>query len=182
MTPLADWLLVAMIAVLLGIEVFRMTHGHHGHNEHGECKCHVELEEIRAILAQILAFLQHPLPTGGTLTQIGDDGMPTNNSIVVGTTGVFQVTPTPPGSAVPAADVITFAASDPSITIAVSPDADPTKVMVGAPAGSTLTSFQLACQFTGADFPTPVNATPITVSVTPAAAPLPTGGTIAQLS
>lgn len=108
--------------------------------------------------------------------------MPTDNSIVVGTTGVFQVTPTPPGSAVPKADTITFAASDPSITVAASPDGDPTKAVVGVPSGSALTSFQLACQFSGPDFPTPVNATPITVSVTPATAPLPTGGTISQLS
>lgn len=107
--------------------------------------------------------------------------MPTNNSIVAGTSGVFQVTPTPAGTSVPAADKIAFGASDTSIVISASPDGDPTKAVVEVPKGSGLTSFQLACQFTGPDFPTPVDATPITVAVEQPVS-LPTGGTLAQLS
>lgn len=71
---LAEWLTVLMVALLLGIEVFNMTH-----HDHKKCDCHEELEEIRVelsgiriILGQILERLPAPppLPTGGTIKQL----------------------------------------------------------------------------------------------------------------
>jgi len=145
-----------------------------------------EQRKILDVLERIERILRarFTIPTGAVIEQIGEE-MPTNNTVVAGTSGVFQVTPTPAGTSVPAADTITFAANDPAVTISASPDGDPTKAVVAVSASDTNASFQLACQFTGPDFPTPVDATPITVTIeqpTPPPPTLPTGGTIAQLS
>jgi hypothetical protein len=109
----------------------------------------------------------------------------TDNSLDPGVAGVFQASFLPAGSSVPAADVITFAADDPEVVLAASPDGDLTKVVVTFPAtGDAATSFNLACQLTGPDFPTPVNLTPTNVKINTVAPPpnLPTGGSIVQLS
>ena len=107
----------------------------------------------------------------------------TNLSVNPGVPGIFQVTPTPAGTSVPAADTITFAANDPEVVIGPGNAGDPTTCSVTAPVGDTNASFILAVQFSGPDFPTPVNGTPVTVTINQATPPtLPTGGTIAQLS
>lgn len=181
---MAYWALVVLLAILVVVEVMNRKQEKH------ILERILDLErENRVILLKILARLT-PLPTGAIIRQLGEDGMPLvgmmiDNSIQAGGSGVFQVTPTPAGSAVPKADTITFAASDPAVTIAASPDGDPTKAVVSVPASDSNPNFQLACQFSGPDFPTPVDATPITVTIVPVAPPpppLPTGGTIAQLS
>ena len=139
----------------------------------------VFLWEITCILQKLVPKV---IPTGGTIRQIGAT-MPGagSNSMNVGGTGTFQVTPTPAGSKVPAADQIVFSTPDTSVTLSPSSDGDPTKVVATDAASDTNPSFTLNCQFTGPDFPTPVVCTPLTVALIPAST-LPTGGTIAQIA
>lgn len=141
------------------------------------------LLENERILKAVLALLTR-LPTGGTISMIGENGnMPTNLSLVPGVAGIFQFNPTPAGSSVPPADTCTFAANDPAVVIAPVPG-QPLQASVTFPAtGDSATSFQLAAQVSGPDFPTPVNATPVTVSIVGSVSGnLPTGGTLSQLS
>jgi len=115
--------------------------------------------------------------------RVGDG--PGSNSIMAGNAagGVFQANLTnASGPAVlPAADSITFAANDPAIVITPVPG-QPLQVQVVAPASDLGTSFQLAAQLSGPDFPTPVNLTPLTVAINQPTSGLPTGGTISQIS
>jgi len=135
--------------------------------------------KLDAILARLTL-----LPTGGTIQKIGEDGMPTNLSVVPGVESIFQFNPTPSGTSVPAADVCTFAADDSAVVIRPIPG-QPLQAGVTFPAtGDSAASFNLAAQLTGPDFANPVNATPVSVTVVGAAPPpsLPTGGTITQIS
>ena len=78
MAATADWILVALVGILLLIEVSKMVHPAE-HPEHpfefhephhpDKCPCKTELaqieivlKQIRAILRQILALQEHPLP------------------------------------------------------------------------------------------------------------------------
>jgi hypothetical protein len=143
---------------------------------------HLE-KQNRDKMDRILALLTH-LPTGGTISILGDEKVPTNLSVVPGVASIFQFNPSPSGSSVPAADACTFAADDSAVVIAQVPG-QPLQASVTFPAtGDAATSFNLAAQLTGPDFPTPVNATPVNVTVVGSAPPpnLPTGGTITQLS
>jgi len=176
-----EFLILACVISMLGIEVYQMAQ-----KQKTKCECEHLLKRIEHILWEIKQLLT-PLPTGGTIHQLGEDGMPGagSNSIQAGgAPGVFQASFTPPGSSVPSADVITFATNDPNAVVSPGPTSDPTTCSVTVPATDTNTSLVLACQLTGPDFPTPVNLTPLTVAILPAVTPpvLPTGGTINQLS
>jgi hypothetical protein len=140
------------------------------------------LEEIAVTLKQLVV----QTPTGfGPIVQIsgGDESMPTNLSIAAGTRGIFNTTYLPAGAVAPAGSPApVWVASDPSIIVGNDPS-DPTglTVDVDVPANSTLTSFQLALSqvINGAT----ISGGPVTIAVTPAQAPVPTGfGPINQLS
>jgi hypothetical protein len=147
------------------------------------------LELIEQKLNRLLGLLT--LPQGMTITQIGGN-MATNNSIQAGSSGVFQETPVPAGSVFPAGTVIAFAADDPAVGIAASPDGDPSKVVVSVPASDTQGSapagspgsFNLAVTATGTanGVAFTVKGTPINVLIISAPSNLPSGMTLAQLS
>ena len=150
------------------------------------------LHEIAYWLRVLAGKHQTTLPSGGTITQLGENGMPrTDGKIQAGTSDVFQATFSPAGSVVPAADKISFASDDPSAVLSADPGGDPTKVVVAvpasdlqgsAPAGSP-GSLNLACTVSGPDFPTPLKLTPLNVPiVAPVASNLPTGGTLSEIS
>jgi hypothetical protein len=149
--------------------------------------CKKILAEVRAI-RRILDSISG-LAVGGTIIQIGEDGMPTNLSLAPGVPGVFQANPVDVNGnpvIVAAPDVITFASNDPAVTVTNNFNGNLAQAQVTFPAtGDTNTSIQLAAQITGPDYPTPVNLTPVTVSisgVTPPPSGLAVGGTITQIS
>jgi hypothetical protein len=187
MLPLTIILVLLDVAILGAI---LMSHKH----DHG-CDCCKENRVLLDIIERLTKIVAHltgqggTLPSNGVITQIsgGTNMLPRaagSNSIPVGGSGVFQVTPTPAGTSVPAADQITFATNDPGAVVSAGPTSDPTTCTVTVAASDTNTSFVLACQFSGPDFPTPVNCTPLTVAIVPVTPPpnLPTGGSIAQIA
>lgn len=111
--------------------------------------------------------------------------MPIDNSVIPGQPSIFKANFTPTGSTLPSTDTITFGCDDPAVVLAPSPDGDVTKIQVTFPAtGDSATSFNLAAQLTGPDYPTPLNLTPRNVTVQSTTPPptLPSGGTIDQVS
>jgi hypothetical protein len=120
------------------------------------------------------------------IVQLGEYSMPTNNSIVAGTTGVFVAVPEPAGTAIPAgAPAPTWSASDPSVVI-TNNSSDPSglTVDVAVPAGDTETVFTLSVSgpdgASGAIISGSVSVT-ITQPVPPPA-PAPTSFAVTQLS
>ena len=79
---------------------------------------------------------------GFVIRQGGYADMPITG-IVVGATGVFTETPTPPGSALQTGSVPSWSADD--ATIVLTPAADGTSVSAAVPAGHAPTSFNLTC-------------------------------------
>jgi hypothetical protein len=160
------------------------------HDKGCEC-CHENrvLLDIIERLTKIIAHLTSgggTLPSGGQYTQISGGTMPGpgSNSIQAGgAPGIFLLTPSPAGSTLPAADTLTNATNDPAVVVAAVPG-QPMQVSLTVPASDTNTSFVLAGQFSGPDYPTPVNVTPLTIAIIPATTPpvIPTGGTYSQLS
>lgn len=114
--------------------------------------------------------------------------MPTDNSIVAGTTGRFQTSYVPAGAVPPAgAPNPTWAASDPAVALTpVSTDPAGLTVDAAVPAAGLTggaTTFQLGISGPDGAGGAIISGGPITVTVTPAVAPAPTGfGPITQLS
>ena len=132
-----------------------------------------ELEELICLLRR---FMVHPA-TGGTINQIGGS-MPTNLSIVAGTSGIFMVTWN--GALQPGAPVV-WSASDPAVVLApVTTDPTGNTESAAVPASDTASTFVLtatATNLAGA----PVTAT-ATITITPAPPAPATAGVINQLS
>lgn len=153
---------------------------HHG--DHDEREYHEKVLDLLRDLRHILLTIENRLPVREPealkITQLGDQ-MPTNNSIVVGTSGVFQVTPLPAGSAFASGVLPQWAASDPSISL--KPSTDGTQVTAAVPAGSTLPNFNLQASYVRQTDGTTITAV-VTVTITAAAVAEPTSLSIAQLS
>ena len=196
--------LAILFVVAIVVLILILREAYHMSEHHEECGCNLcrKLSEIKhdvrknhAILVRIEHILEGlALPTDMSITQIGDSPMAaklTNNSIVAGTSGTFQETNIPAGSVYPSGTTISWAASDPLVTFAPSPDGDPSKIVANVPASDTAASFQLGVQATGTDSNgnpfTVTGSTPIIVTITPAVTPppptnLPTDMSIAQLA
>ena len=108
--------------------------------------------------------------------------------INVGGNGTFEADPVPTGTTFPSGTVDTWTADDPSITITPANPADPTdtQVVVGVPAGSTLTTFNLSVSVqmppdSSGTAPAPFTST-VAVPVIAAPPPPPTGVVINQVA
>jgi hypothetical protein len=75
--------------------------------------------------------------------------LPTDNSIVAGTSGNFVATPEPPGSQLRSGVLPSWVASDSSVVL--SPSADGLSVTAAVPAGDTAPSFTLGISYPRAD-------------------------------
>ena len=135
------------------------------------CKHWLEHETIRLLKEEIkfnryaLLEIIHLLrrQSGFTIQQVQGETLMPINGIVAGTTGVFQETPTPAGSTIPAGTVPVWTSSDPTNAPAVT-SADGTQCSVAVPAGATITSFSLTVQNQDGTFPTTVTV-PVTQPV-----------------
>ena len=149
-----------------------------------------DLRRLNELLEELLAFLQEHVvdrePRHFRIEQLplGAQGatMPTNNSIVAGTSGVFVATPVPPGSAPdPAQLVPAWVASDPAVAIKAS--ADGLTASVAVPATDTGTGFTLGVSYTRKDGTVATGSVSVSiVQPTPPPAPEPTSFTISQTS
>ena len=139
-----------------------------------------ELEEA-ILIAVIVELLQNlNLPTGAVITQIRSGQV----STPAGGTSVFQIAGTPPGSVFPGGTTYTWSVDDTAdITLAPSPDGDPTKIQATCVASPTGTNYNLTCttNFTPTGAASPI-APVLNVPIVPAAPGAPTGAVINQLS
>jgi hypothetical protein len=145
-----------------------------------ECRIEDKVEQIWAHL------FGHEPTALGPLTQIGGSNMPTNNTIVVGNSGVFAggaLIPT--GSAFAPGVLPTYACSDASLVL--TPAADGSSVSVAIPAGYTGTSISLQESYVRVADGVVVQSPALTITILPATTPPlsnePTGlGPLTQIS
>jgi hypothetical protein len=100
--------------------------------------------------------------------QVGEKQMPTDFSIVAGTSGVFSAVLTPPGGAQAPGTVPQWVASDSSVVL--TPTSDGIKVEAAVPAGFSGTTFDLSLSAVSSD--SGVGTVSKTHTITVSAAPL----------
>lgn len=148
-----------------------------------------KLEEIEAKINQLIAEddlileLEHKIlsrlnqQTGFRVDQIKGNHIMPITGIVVGQSGVFQETPTPPGAVIPAGSIPVWTTSDTTNT-ALTPSADGTQVAVAVSASAPVGgSFVLTVTNQDGTFPTPS-----TVLFLASAPPAQTGFQVDQIS
>lgn len=138
------------------------------------------VQHVAGELAQLNALLKlffFPTAKGFEITQIGEDGMPTNNSITLGQVGNFTSVTSPAGSSLQAGTTPAWTSSDPLTTLTPSPDGF--SVAVGTSATDTATSFTLT--ETGTNSAGAVISTSVTVALVAPAVPA-SGFVITQTS
>lgn len=125
-------------------------------------------EEIKCIHKDLLRILRWIALKEIDFVQVGG-GM--NFSIVRGAGGTFTAVLTPSNGAQAAGSTPSWAASDPSVV--VTPSADGLSAVVNAPAGSTVTGFDLSFKATSSDPNVGVLSATHTISVTEPTPPPP---------
>lgn len=135
------------------------------------CKHHVEQEIIRLLKDEIkfqrTAVLEiiHLLrrQSGFTIHQVEGEKLMPILGIVAGATGVFQETPTPAGSTIPAGTIPVWTSSDTTnAPVVATPDG--TGCSVSVPAGAPISSFTLSVANQDGSFSTSVTV-PVTQPV-----------------
>lgn len=164
------------------------------HLEYIELQNDVQTAYLRQILKVVESLATPALPTGAKISQVrkGESMAITGVQAGAATPSVFEVDPTGssnPGASAnppfPAGSTATWSASD-SAVVLVPSTTNPAQVQVSVPATDTNASFTLSVSVqmptpTGGTAPAPIVAS-ATVPIIPAAAPVPTGAVINQIS
>jgi hypothetical protein len=177
----ADWILLAIWLGVLAcvILIAIMSIWRHIMSHHLDERILATLDRIERILGKVYRAVQPHEPTSFDISQIGENGMPTNLSIVAGTSGDFVATPVPAGSApLSTQPVPQWVASDSAVVL--TPTTNGLGVNAAVPATDTNTTFTLAISYTRSDGTTATGSA--TITITPAAPPTnePTSFTITQ--
>jgi len=137
-----------------------------------------EIKRLRECVCRLTQVLMG-FPVGVQIFQIKGETRMSITGLPAGGTGTFESDPIPSSVPFPAGTVDTWSASDPSIIISTT--SDPMQVLVGVPAGTTLTTFDLtvSVQMPGTPLPAPLTAT-VPVPVLPPV--VPTGVMINQIA
>ena len=98
-------------------------------------------EIVVSLSATSILLTQLELDEGATPMSTTPPPVQPITGVALGTTGYFQASAIPAGSQLKAGTNFAFSTGDPSITLAPSPDGDPTKIAASVSATETLTSF-----------------------------------------
>jgi hypothetical protein len=177
----SDWILFYILCAILAcaILITIMSVWRHLMSRHLDERILATLDRIERILGKVYRAVQPHEPTSFGISQIGENAMPTNFSIVAGTSGDFVATPVPTGSApLSTQPVPQWVASDSAVVL--TPTTNGLGVNAAVPATDTGTSFTLAISYTRSDGTTATGSA--TITITPATPPSnePTSFTITQ--
>jgi hypothetical protein len=147
-----------------------------------ECHCYdCMIEHIERQIRELFKLVHHIFELlgktqhGFSIQQLFEGENMAITGIVVGATGVFQETPTPPGAVIPPGTKPVWTTSD-TVNTALTPSADGTQVSVAVLATTTITTFNLSVSNQDGSF-----LTTVAVPVLPAIVKQ-TGFVINQLS
>lgn len=130
---LSEWIVVALLVPILWLEIMDRQ------DKRVFDEILLEIERLKAML--VATFEARKLE----IFRLGAT-MPTNNSIEVGQSGVFEVSPLPAGSTFVPGNAPKWAASDAAVQLA--PSENGTQVTVTIPATNTNPSFDLGVSYT----------------------------------
>jgi len=170
---MADPIIIAILLVMLALQVYDTL----WRIDWCCAETNRWLERIYWLLKQ---RIPSPVPAGVDFIQIGDDYMPTNFSIVAGSTGVFgPPVYSPAGSVPPATAVPAWVPSDPSLVPSLNGDGT---VSVPVPASYPSPSFNLTLNVPFNDGSGTVLTATHTITVVQPTPPVPTSVDFAQVS
>jgi len=128
----------------------------------------------RELLRRLVAVVEYLIAPATKVWIVREEKMPTNNSIVAGSSGVFQAVPNG------AINSGTYSWTCSDLAVTLTPSADGSEVTVAVPASDSSSGFTLDVSVQSSDGATLTNS--VSVTITPAAPAPATAVAIQQIS